>query len=264
MKADNAHREAVGFPEAVSEKLGNYVYRLIDPRNGETFYVGKGRGDRVFQHATDPGSVVMEEAEDDVTAKTKRIREILSANLSVIYVIHRHDIPDAAVFEVEAAIIDAFPGLSNVQSGHGSGAKGPMSVSELMDKYALPEIDWEPTHKLVLININRLEDRSSIDEIYRQVQLAWRISQHRAEQADYVLAVVRGVVVGAFQAHEWLSATHENFPGRVLEGDDMPGRKGFKGEQAPEDIWAEYVGISGKRIAIEKLKHIQNPIRYWP
>ena len=28
-----------------------YVYRLVDPRNMQTFYVGKGSGDRVFQHA---------------------------------------------------------------------------------------------------------------------------------------------------------------------------------------------------------------------
>ncbi|WP_250481199.1 hypothetical protein [Caballeronia sp. GAOx1] len=26
------------------------MYRLIDPRNGETFYVGKGKENRVFQH----------------------------------------------------------------------------------------------------------------------------------------------------------------------------------------------------------------------
>jgi hypothetical protein len=39
------------FPAGVAERLKWYVYRLIDPRNGETFYVGKGRGDRVFQHA---------------------------------------------------------------------------------------------------------------------------------------------------------------------------------------------------------------------
>ena len=31
-------------------KMNYYVYRLIDPRNGETFYVGKGKGNRVFQH----------------------------------------------------------------------------------------------------------------------------------------------------------------------------------------------------------------------
>ena len=39
------------FPPEVAERLQYYVYRLIDPRNGETFYVGKGKGNRVFAHA---------------------------------------------------------------------------------------------------------------------------------------------------------------------------------------------------------------------
>lgn len=38
------------FSEAATETLQHYVYRLVDPRNGETFYVGRGQGDRVFQH----------------------------------------------------------------------------------------------------------------------------------------------------------------------------------------------------------------------
>ena len=38
------------FTKEVSDHLENYVYRLIDPRNGETFYVGKGKGNRVFDH----------------------------------------------------------------------------------------------------------------------------------------------------------------------------------------------------------------------
>ena len=33
---------ADSFPSEVADKLKWYVYRLIDPRNGETFYVGKG------------------------------------------------------------------------------------------------------------------------------------------------------------------------------------------------------------------------------
>jgi hypothetical protein len=34
---------AESFSSEVSRKLGWYVYRLIDPRTGETFYVGKSR-----------------------------------------------------------------------------------------------------------------------------------------------------------------------------------------------------------------------------
>ena len=36
------------FPAGVAEQLKWYVYRLIDPRNGETFYVGKGQKNRVL------------------------------------------------------------------------------------------------------------------------------------------------------------------------------------------------------------------------
>jgi hypothetical protein len=255
----------MAFSDEVVHKLGNYVYRLIDPRNGETFYVGKGKGNRIFQHANDPANLKFEDDEDEVSVKIQRIREIKKAGLSVIHLIHRHDIPDEAIFEVEAAVIDAFPGLSNVQGGYGSGSKGPMSIDEINDKYALPEIDWEPAEKLILININKLDDRTSVDAIYRQVRLAWRISQQKAENADYVLAVVRGVVVGVFKVHgPWLAATHENFPDQIAEGDDMPGRKGFKGEPAPAHIWEKFVGSRGKRITIDGMKHIQYPIRYWP
>ena len=253
------------FSEEVARKLGNYVYRLIDPRNGETFYVGKGKGNRVFQHANDPQNLKFEDEEDEVSTKFHRIREIQNARLFVIHLIHRHDIPDEAIFEVEAAVIDAFPGLSNIQGGYASGSKGPMSIDEINDKYALPEIDWEPAERLILININKLDNRNSVEAIYRQVRLAWRISQQKADGADYVLAVIRGVVVGAFKAHgPWLAATHENFPDQIVEGDDMPSRKGFIGEPAPEHIWNKFVGSRGKRIAVDGMKHIQNPIRYWP
>lgn len=251
------------FAEEVAIKLGYYVYRLIDPRNGETFYVGKGTKNRVFQHARFENLELRDE-EDEISTKVQRILDIKNAGLSVIHIIHRHDVPEHAIFEVEAAVIDAFPGLSNAQGGHGSGARGPMSIQEINEKYALPEIDWEPSEKLVLININKLNDRSSVRAILRQTQLAWRISQQKAESADYVLAVVRGVVVGAFKADIWLDATHANFPDLIAEGDDMPSRKGFKGEPAPDHIWERYVGSRGKRIAIDGMKHIQNPIRYWP
>lgn len=67
------------FPKDVGAKLGTYVYRLIDPRNGETFYVGKGKGDRVFAHIrAEPGI-----EGDELDNKLKRIRDIRLAGFEV-------------------------------------------------------------------------------------------------------------------------------------------------------------------------------------
>lgn len=93
--------------------------------------------------------------------------------------------------------------------------------------------------------------------------MAWRISKRRADAADYVLAVVKGVVVGAFIAEEWLDATHNNFPDRIPVGADIPERKGFNGIRAPKEIWDKFVGERGKRISNDAMKHIQFPVRYW-
>lgn len=250
------------FSEEVCERLGNYVYRLIDPRNGETFYVGKGRNNRVFDHAA--GVVGL--ANDDsptLGSKLDRIRAIKNAGLEVLHVIHRHEIPDAAVFEVEAALIDAYPGLTNIQGGHASSDRGPMNHVELLDKYSLPTFPQNPEHKLVLININKLEDRFDRRAIYNLVRYCWRISRSRAEDAQYVLAVVRGVVVGAFEAERWMPATRENFPDIPYADGSEAHRLGFVGRDASTEIWDLYVGARGKRITSPELKHVQNPVRFW-
>lgn len=41
------------FSQSVVEKIDFYVYYLMDPRNKEIFYVGKGKDNRVFQHVED-------------------------------------------------------------------------------------------------------------------------------------------------------------------------------------------------------------------
>ena len=101
-----------GFSPSVSEQLKNYVYRLIDPRNGNTFYVGKGKGDRVFAHVADAlkdynGENYTDKDEDDVSLKVKTIREIKLSGLDVIHVIHRYGLTAKEAFEVEADRIQA-------------------------------------------------------------------------------------------------------------------------------------------------------------
>ncbi len=95
--------------------------------------------------------------------------------------------------------------------------------------------------------------------MYDATRYAWKISKANAKQAEVILATLHGLIVGAFIAHDWLEATAANFPGRA-EGDGMPGRLGFVGEEAPDDIKRLYVD---KRVPDEYRKRgAANPIKY--
>jgi hypothetical protein len=239
--------EIESFPAEVARKLKTYVYRLIDPRNGETFYVGKGRGDRVFSHIR--GEQKLEG--DELDNKLKRIREIRLAGFEVAHVIHRHGMDDKTAFEVEAALIDAYPGLTNIVGGAGGNDYGAMHAKEIIRRYSAELAVFQ--HKALLISVNRSATETSL---YDATRYAWKISKSKAKQAEVILATVQSLIVGAFIADNWLDATGANLPGR----EDVPGRLGFVGREAPADIKELYVG---KRVPDEYRKRgAANPIKY--
>ena len=119
------------FPEEIKKYLGCYVYRLVDPTNSQTFYVGKGKGDRVFSH----GNAEARKKSDDVNDIVKRIRKIRKADFEVEHIIHRHGLDENTALEVEAALIDEYPGALNQQKGHHSNKRGCMNVKQVIEQY---------------------------------------------------------------------------------------------------------------------------------
>lgn len=234
------------FPSEVIDKLKNYVYRLIDPRNGETFYVGRGVGNRLYSHIRDElGSEF-----DDVSNKLRRIREIRLAGFDVAHVVHRHGMEPSVAKEVEAALIDAYPGLTNITSGEASGERGVMHADEIVREYLAEPAIFE--HKALLISVNR---SASELPLYEATRFAWKLSKKRAKEAEVVLASEKGIIRGAYIPDKWLEATADNFPGRP----DRPGRLGFTGSEAPTEIQLLYIG---RRIPDNYRFGTANPIRY--
>jgi len=235
----------------VSTELKCYVYRLIDPRNGTTFYVGRGRGNRVFAHVgarLDPG-----DSNEDTDLKLGTIRAIRNAGFDVQHVIHRHGMDEKTAAEVEAALIDAYPGLTNLAKGRGSD-RGIMHADEIVRKFeAKPAIFAEP---VLLINVNRYTEEQ---DLYDAVRFAWKISAKKAREAKYILAVRKGLIIGAFEAQEWLPATPKNFSALCSSFPETdPKRWGFRGREAPERVRRQYVG---KRAPTQK-QGAAFPIRY--
>jgi hypothetical protein len=243
------------FPPEVTEKIGAYVYRLIDPRNGATFYIGKGRGNRVFAHANGELATRSDKAlpdGDEISDKLRQIQEIHDAGFKVGHVIHRYGMDDATAFEVEAALIDAYPGLTNIMNGAGSNDYGVTHANEIVSRYAAQPADFQ--HKVLMISVNR----SAIDlDFYKAVHCAWRLDVKKAANAEVILATVQGIIKGAFVADQWLEATTANFS-RLEQ--DMPDRFGFVGREADASIQSLYVG---KRVPEEfRKKGAANPIKY--
>jgi uncharacterized protein len=188
---------------------------------------------------------------DDLANKIKRIREIRLAGFEVAHVIHRHGMDDKTAFEVEAALIDAYPGLTNVVGGMGGNDYGAMHAKEIVRRYCAEPAVFQ--HKALLISVNRSATETSL---YEATRYAWKISRSKAKQAEVILATRQALIVGAFIADDWLDATAVNFPGR----DDVPGRLGFVGQEASADINTLYVG---KRVPDQYRKRgSANPIKY--
>lgn len=110
-------------------------------------------------------------------------------------------------------------------------------------------------HNIAMVIINKsFEERTAYDA----ARYAWRVNPEIIGQADYILAVAYGEIIGVFIADQWKSATLENFP----EYPDVAaeGRFGFIGRDAPKEIVQRYLF---KRIPIEyRRKGMAAPIRY--
>lgn len=78
-----------------------YVYALVDPRDNQIFYIGKGTKNRVFNH--------VDKAIDNIdkkTAKLDLIREIKKSGNEVLQYIIRSSLSEKEALFLESALID--------------------------------------------------------------------------------------------------------------------------------------------------------------
>ncbi len=82
----------------------------------------------------------------------------------------------------------------------------------------------------------------------------------RKRMQGLLMVLCRGLVVGAFRPEgPWIDATKENFPELLTE--DIPGKRGFNGGRAENEVWEQYVG---KRVPTRyHKKGAANPVRYY-
>ena len=201
-----------------------YVYRLVDPRTLQTFYVGKGCGNRILQHVEDAKKLINDD-EDATSLKLQQISEILSAGKQVISIIHRRGLTEKEAFEVEAALIDSYPGLTNIQSGHDS-ERGVITLEDLCEIFNTVEYS-EPEEEYIIIKTtaNAVANNGGLYEATRK---AWRGSIKNAESYKFVLAVVNGIVREVYEVNRWYQYNQDRiaFEGVISNQQSMVALKG--------------------------------------
>jgi uncharacterized protein len=220
------------FSPVVQERLRSYVYLLSDPRDNHVFYVGKGVGNRIFDHAR----AALQVDEQRPSDKLDLIREIQNAGLSVRYQLLRSGLTDKVAFEVEAAAIQLFKlddlaHLLNLVSGHDAERRGLMSTDDAISLLDAPPVG-EITEAVLLIKIPQLWYPSMPPEALLEATAGWWDISIRREKARYAFAVSKGVIREVYEIHLW----RQRQPGDRDSEDDIgkPRKRwGFSGAVAP-------------------------------
>ncbi len=243
------------FPHAVLSKVGIYVYLYRDPRDGKIFYVGKGKGQRAFQHLSD---------EKD-GPKKRKIQEIREAGLEPKIEILTHGLKDdETALKIEAALIDliGIDELVNEVRGYEAISHGKMDVQELVALYDAPK-GMIRDQGILLIRINQLfRHGMSPEELYEATRGVWKIGARR-NSVRHVLALYQGVVKEVYAVEGWEPANWRVYRFRAdelkaREKQDV-GRWQFKGSVAKEPIRGRYLG---KDVSKYLVKGAMNPIQY--
>ena len=191
------------FALNIQEKLNFYVYALQDPRDKKIFYVGEGKGNRLFSH--------FDEAEKEVlSAKTRRINEIWSEEEDVQYMIIRWGIKtQREAQEVEAGIIDSLEAsmngpLLNV-------IRGQRVSQGIIYPIDLDSLDAQPLNvnkpiTLFLFPIQNAvgDDKGDLEKVYEATRKLWKVgAQYRNIKNSYAIGLIGGVSYGVFEIDSW-------------------------------------------------------------
>ena len=243
------------FTHKAIENLGYYVYIYSDPDTNIPFYIGKGKGNRCFNHLF----------LDNDSEKVAKIQEILAQGKEPTIEILVHGVDEDTALKVEAAAIDliGIENLTNIQKGHHSSVYGRIDVDDINLRYDRQVLNPDDiTENIILIRINQMYHYGmSLFDIYEKTRCCWKVNLDQANKVQYALSVYDGMVIECFKVLQWVKAftTLHNFdrPEENREKDEQ--RYEFIGNIAEEPIRKKYVG---KVVSDLFPKGNQNPIKY--
>jgi len=194
------------FSKKSIENLKHYVYALVDPETENIFYIGRGKGNRGFQH--------LKENNDDKSEKSKTIAAIRAKGQEPRLDIIRYGLNAKSVIEVEAAIIDSL-GLTNITNEiRGFDTERGRSKSEDLNT----QLGGKP------LSVNEIKDNVILffchkslaegNNHYDSTRQFWRLAENRIRKVDnngnlyykYAFTMKGNTVLDIFKILQWFPA----------------------------------------------------------
>lgn len=245
------------FSSSVIKELKYYVYIYSHPITNEIFYVGKGKGNRVFSHLND--------VKDN--QKVKYLNDLKKQGIEPKIEILIHGLEDEnTALRVEASIIDLLDkhNLTNKQSGWKSATFGRMTLEQVISTYEKRKI--EIVEPAILIRINKLFKYSMTEtELYDFTRGHWKLNPEKAKSAQYAFSIYEGVIQEVYKIHSWFKAgttfgtQRENKKFERITKKRLSDRYEFVGNFAEDEIRKKY---KYKSVAHYFKKGSANPIMY--
>jgi hypothetical protein len=266
----------------VTEGIGPYyVYLLIDPRNDQIFYVGKGTGLRFASHLEEQIVGGEQPSPDELGAKQAIIDAIRGRGDEPVVEFARRQIANEhEAYLVEAALIDVLrrhgsPELANLVRGHGTGM-GLATLQELREELATPVLETDQKALLIKLGDWRSQPDAELPRpghgyrhgmsdaaLYDSTRAWWRISPEVALGYPYAVCVYGGVTRAAWEID------HRSW--RISSGTLYAGRIAFEGRRVRpgENAYEEFIDRQGRRVPATRpdgraVFGSGQPIAYWP
>lgn len=250
-------RKKLSFSKSSIEKLKYYVYLYSDPDTKDIFYVGKGQGNRCFDH--------LGVSDEEESNKAKKIRELRNNGKTPIIEILAWNLDETSALAVERAAIDilGIQHLTNQQRGHHSATQGRIPAQLLESRLSAKEITPQQVDELrqlgvLLIRLSLYRQDMTDGELYDLTRSAWKLSESRLDNIRYVFSVVDGKIIETYKVAQWLpdNSTWNSQKQNMIEGEE--GRWEFVGRLAPE-LHKQYAELDVSSLFV---KGQQNPLRY--
>lgn len=196
------------FPKEVFDFLKYYVYMLIDPFDLQVYYVGMGKGNRVFQSMKSQNQLKLRSKHNWIKEKGAQPKVLFS----------RIGMDEKSAKHVEEALID-FIGKHNISNSlktRYSKDYGKMSPWKVISRYLAKNDEIEVPAILLKPNVEFIDNYDD-NHLYELTRKNWILKDEvMMQNAKFAFCIIENVVCEVYEIERWYPSEDSwNFIGKV-------------------------------------------------